>query len=155
MSVPWKAITTSAAYIEDESLPEDTLLCEPSKLQSHAVTLLWNHWRQRQNDGEIGLVFTKARAEDVHESHERERARQRPSLNGKTQGRHLPSLKHLVQVMATKGTSHRPLGQRLPTRLCSLDQERLLNLPHLRHQSVWMTVARRGTNSGRRTGFSS
>ena len=67
MSVPWKAITTSPAYIEEESLPEETLLCEPSKLQSHAVTLLWNHWRQRQNDGEIGLDYTKARPEDMRE----------------------------------------------------------------------------------------
>jgi hypothetical protein len=55
-------------YLSPESFPDDIRLCEPSKLQLSVITRLWNHWRQKQQAGDHGLVFIHAKEQDVREA---------------------------------------------------------------------------------------
>jgi hypothetical protein len=64
--VPWKDLgTANDEYLSADSLPEETALCEPSKLQQYAVINLWGHWRKRQAQGHQGLAFISANVKDM------------------------------------------------------------------------------------------
>ena len=54
-------------YLSEDSLPEDTNICEPLKLTLSQIVKLWNHWRQQQRNGEHGLEFIYAHPQDQRE----------------------------------------------------------------------------------------
>jgi hypothetical protein len=58
---------SNEVYLSPGSLPKDTILCEPSKLQQFTVINLWNYWKKKQAREEPGLVFSHARAQDRRE----------------------------------------------------------------------------------------
>jgi hypothetical protein len=63
--VPWKELTlANDKYLLKGSLPENTNLCDPSKLQQFAVINLWNFWMRKQRQGGPGLTFIHAKHED-------------------------------------------------------------------------------------------
>jgi hypothetical protein len=63
--VPWKDLTlANDKYLGDGSLPEGTILCEPSKLQQFAVINMWNYWKKKQRLEQHGLTFIYAREQD-------------------------------------------------------------------------------------------
>ena len=65
-AVPWKALSQDINYrfIDSNTLPDSSVLLDPSKLRLANVSLLWNHWVRRQKANEQGLVFIKAQEED-------------------------------------------------------------------------------------------
>jgi hypothetical protein len=65
-AVPWKALSQDINYrfIDSKTLPDATVLLDPSKLRLANVSLLWNHWVRRQKANQQGLVFIKAQEED-------------------------------------------------------------------------------------------
>jgi hypothetical protein len=54
-------------FLTADSLPEETALCEPSKLQQFAIINLWGYWRKRQALGLQGLAFKTAHAKDIRD----------------------------------------------------------------------------------------
>jgi hypothetical protein len=47
--VPWKDLTIlNDKYLGKGSLPSDTILCKPSKLQQFAVINMWNYWKKKE-----------------------------------------------------------------------------------------------------------
>lgn len=63
--VPWKDLTTSNdKFLAAGSLPPDTILCEPSKLQQFAVINMWNYWKKKERQDEPTITFIHAKAED-------------------------------------------------------------------------------------------
>jgi hypothetical protein len=66
--VPWKDLTiANESYLSLGSLSNDTILCDPSKLQASAVINLWNYWRKKQAKDLPGLTFIHAKAQDRRE----------------------------------------------------------------------------------------
>ncbi|KAH7919745.1 hypothetical protein BV22DRAFT_1133619 [Leucogyrophana mollusca] len=58
VKVPWSAIQAdSGKFIDDLSLPEDTVLRDPSKLQQSEVKAIWRFWRGRQKNGQLPIVY--------------------------------------------------------------------------------------------------
>lgn len=66
--MPWLTLSKDAnyEYIDFESLPSGMVLLDPSKLQQLSIKELWKHWTIRQNADSQGLVFLKAKPEDMH-----------------------------------------------------------------------------------------
>src|ERR1700723_2072848 len=63
--VPWKDLTTSNdKFLAAGSLPPDTILCEPSKLQQYAVINMWNYWKKKERRDEPTIKFIHAKAGD-------------------------------------------------------------------------------------------
>ena len=63
--VPWKDLTTANdKFLAAGSLPPDTILCEPSKLQQYAVINMWNFWKKKERRDEPAIKFIHAKAED-------------------------------------------------------------------------------------------
>jgi hypothetical protein len=63
--VPWKDLTTANdKFLAAGSLPPDTILCEPSKLQQYAVINMWNYWKRKERRDEPTIKFIHAKAED-------------------------------------------------------------------------------------------
>ena len=63
--VPWKDLTIlNDKYLGNESLPADTILCEPSKLQQFAVINMWNYWKKKERLGQPTITFIHAKQED-------------------------------------------------------------------------------------------
>jgi len=63
--VPWKDLTMlNDKYLGKGSLPADTILCEPSKLQQFAVINMWNYWKKKERLGQPTITFIHAKQED-------------------------------------------------------------------------------------------
>src|ERR1700690_3223091 len=63
--VPWKDLTmANDKFLAAGSLPPDTILCEPSKLQQYAVINMWNFWKKKERRDEPAIKFIHAKAED-------------------------------------------------------------------------------------------
>jgi hypothetical protein len=70
-SPPWSRLSqdTSHEYVSAECLPPSVFLQDPSKMRSSGINAYWTHWMARQEDGETGLVFSKAIEADMRAQH--------------------------------------------------------------------------------------
>jgi hypothetical protein len=52
-------------YITAESLPEGTVLTDPSHLKADSLMNIWDHWRAMQGGGTRALTFLKGKSGDT------------------------------------------------------------------------------------------
>jgi hypothetical protein len=69
-SVPWQCLSqdTDHTYIDSNSVPDNILLVDPSKLRVIGISEIWDHWARRQTQKAQGLVFLKAQGGDMREN---------------------------------------------------------------------------------------
>jgi hypothetical protein len=67
--VPWRLLSRDLnhEFIASDSLPNDLMLLDPSKLRTLDISMIWDHWLTRQKSGLQGLVFLKAQVGDMLE----------------------------------------------------------------------------------------
>ncbi len=53
------------SYFAPDVLPEGAIFDDPSHLQAAQLDALWVHWRQRQYEGQLPIIFQKAKSGDI------------------------------------------------------------------------------------------